>query len=96
MPHGNTIGYGDGTKFSWRTMITDNAFFSRLGLAHEGNVARCRLVPGGHYADKRFGNVFFGHAHGVVVTTVWGALWSNAHMAAREAGFVNDAHKRDI
>ena len=60
-----------------------DAFFGRLRLARQRDVAGCRLVPGRRHADQRLSDLRFGQAHRIEEGAMRRALGPDRYVPAR-------------
>ena len=88
MAHGDAIGDGDGGEFARGALFGMHANFHSLRLTVQRDVTGGSFVPAGGDAHQRLVNLFFGHAHGIVVRPVRRAGRAFGHVAAGQPGFV--------
>ena len=79
--HGDSVGDGDGGEFARRAVCGFHALLGGCRLSVERDVARSRFVPAGCDADEGLSDLFFCHAHRVVVGAVRRAGRTDADMA---------------
>src|ERR1700691_5669854 len=70
MPHGDAIGDGDGAELARRRAYGRYALLHRLRLAHERDVAGCRFIPAGRYANERLMDLPRRQTHRVIERTM--------------------------
>ncbi len=88
MPHRDAIGHCDGAEFARSAVALLDAFGSRMRLAHQGCVARRRLVPTGRNANEGLLDVLGRQAHGVEIAAMRRALRPLRNVAGGHFRFV--------
>ena len=87
MPHGDAIGDGDGAELARRRAYGRYALLHRLRLAHERDVAGCRFIPAGRYANERLMDLPRRQTHRVIEGAMRRALRALGGVAARQPQF---------
>ena len=84
VPHRDTVGHRDGAEFARRAAGGRDAFLDRLRLAHQRDIARCRLVPAAGDADEGLMDLLGRQPHRVIVGPVRRARGAFGHVPARQ------------
>jgi hypothetical protein len=84
--HGDAVSDGDRGELARSTAGRRDAFFGRLGLARERDVAGRRFVPGGDDADQRLRELRLAHTHGIEKGPVRRAFGTLGDMTTGQPG----------
>ena len=85
MAHGNAVGHCDGAELARGAAGGGDALLDRLGLTHQRDVARRRLVPARGHTHERLVDLFGGQPHGIEIGAVRRPLRALRHMTARQS-----------
>ena len=87
MAHGDAVGNGDGAKFAGRTPASCHPKLDRLSLAHQRDIAGCRLIPAGRHADEGLMDLLARQPHGVIERPMRRAIGAFGGVTARQPQF---------
>src|SRR5262245_51092203 len=84
MAHGDAVGHGDRAEFARCCPDSGHTLLHHLRLAHEGDIARRRLIPAGRDADEWLVDLLGRQTHRVVEGAMGRSIRPLGGVPARE------------